>query len=125
MNKNNMFSEKPASKGTAMPVHPVWRGIGFIMIILIPALSYVASLRLLELNGQYGWYPIPPEFLIFYRNLDPYIGIKVGVTLVISFIVYTVFLMITYFLNTLFGPRRYIPPDIAPLKKKKKNDWFF
>ena len=125
MNKNNQFQQNKTSAGTALPVHPVWRGIGFIMIILIPALSYAATLRILELNGKNNWYPIPPEFLIYFRNLDPYLLIKVMMTLIISFIVYAVFLMITYFLNGLFGPRRFIPPDLPPLKKKKKNDWFF
>ena len=88
------------------------------------SLVVCATLRLLELNGQKGWYPIPPEFLIYFRNFDPFILVKVGLTLVISFLVYTVFLLITYFLNTLFGPDG-IFHQTCPLKKKKRNDWFF
>ncbi len=121
MNKNNMFSEKPPSKGTAMPVHPVWRGIGFIMIILIPALSYVATLRLLELNGQKGWYPIPPEFLIYFRNFDPYILVKSGFDP--GYLIYCLYSILAdhLFPEYPFWSQTVYPPRYSPSEKKEEK----
>ena len=125
MNKNSpMFQKKTVSRVSAQ-LHPVWRGIGFILIILLPALGYGLTLVFLDMNAKNGWFPVPAEFLIYRWGLDPMILVKVGLTLVFSFILYTIFMLITYFIYSLFAPKRYIPPDLPPLKRKSKNDWFF
>jgi hypothetical protein len=125
MNKNSPIFQKNTTSRLSTPIHPVWRGIGFILIILIPALGYGATVTILDLNAKNNWFPIPAEFMIYKWGLDPYLRVKVGMTLAISFVAYAIFLMLTYLLNSLFGPKRYIPPDLPPLKKKKRNDWFF
>lgn len=125
MNKNSpMFQNKEVTR-LSRPVHPVWRGIGFIMIVLIPLLGYGLTITILDLNSQNNWFPIPPEFMIYKWGLDPYILVKVGMTLAISFVFYAIFLFFTYIINSLFAPKRYVPPDLPPVKRKKKNDWFF
>lgn len=47
-------------------VHPVWRGIGCILIILVPLLAYSGATLLKDANLKNGWISTPPE-------LDKYI----------------------------------------------------
>ena len=49
--------EKPRNLG----VHPVMRGIGCVMIILVPILAYGAAVLLVNYGFSQGW-PIPPNW---------------------------------------------------------------
>jgi hypothetical protein len=114
MSKNYVSNSRriPAVRSS---VHPVWMGIGFILMILIPVLAYLASPLILEENAKANWFPLPVDLIIKFQ--DPYILIKLLITLVICFLVYVLFLLVTFVLNSLFGPRRYIPPDVPPVHK--------
>ncbi|MBS1250277.1 MAG: hypothetical protein MAG431_01870 [Chloroflexi bacterium] len=41
--------------------HPIWRGIGCIMIILILAMSYAGASLLVDENKVQKWVPVPKE----------------------------------------------------------------
>ena len=45
-------SEKP---------HPIWRGLGFILMALIAVMSYAAANLLVEANKTKGWIKVPAE----------------------------------------------------------------
>jgi hypothetical protein len=47
--------EKPAG------VHPVWRGIGFLLMGLISVMAYAGANLLVEANKSQGWIEVPPE----------------------------------------------------------------
>jgi len=54
-----------ASRQTSRPrreVHPVMRGIGCIMIILVPLLAFGSAVLLVNYGAAHGW-PIPPGWL--------------------------------------------------------------
>ena len=42
-------------------IHPVWRGIGFLLIGVIAAMSYAGANLLVEANKTKGWVAVPPE----------------------------------------------------------------
>ena len=42
-------------------IHPVWRGIGIIWLILVPIMSYALAKYFNQLNNQNGWLPVTPE----------------------------------------------------------------
>lgn len=42
-------------------VHPVWRGIGFLLMGLISVMSYAGANLLVEANKARGWVEVPPE----------------------------------------------------------------
>lgn len=119
MNKNAVFSKDHENRTSRAKIHPVWRGIGFVMLIFIPILAFLASQLVIENNAKENWFPIPPEFYINFPR-DPDILLELFITLIICFVVYALFLLVTYFMNGLFGPKRYIPPDLPPLKKKRR-----
>jgi hypothetical protein len=42
-------------------VHPVWRGIGFLLMGLIAVMSYAGANLLVEANKTKGWITVPYE----------------------------------------------------------------
>lgn len=104
-----------APRAMKRTVHPIWRGIGLLMMILVPILSYVAVLVLLEENARKHWFPIPADLIV--RWSDPLILVKIFATIVIVVVLYAIFLLITFVLNSLFGAPRYSPLDEPPSRR--------
>lgn len=111
----------PSVREIQKKVHPVWRGVGFGMMVLIPLISWAGMSVLLEQNGIHGWLPIPVDLLakpgeFLYRFFpDPMIYIKLIITLTIMFILYLIFLIISSAVTTAFGVSAkqdpyYVPP---------------
>ncbi|NJN43714.1 MAG: hypothetical protein HC806_02565 [Anaerolineae bacterium] len=105
-------------------VHPIWRGIGCLLLVIIPVISFAASVLLVEegLPQQYirmtsdlakrvdvpGFGPIP--FL--------YILIITAVISVLGFVFMTVAYSIVYMFT---GRSKYGPLDSPPIKRKVKK----
>lgn len=106
MNKNAIFStERAVDREEGKQIHPVWRGIGLVMIVFIPIISFVAATLVLQYNSTKNWFPVPAEFIVNWPQ-DPLILMKLFLTIVIGFLIYAVFLIITFFTHTLFGPQK-------------------
>jgi hypothetical protein len=60
MGKYGSFKQQPFKR--PYEVHPIWRGIGCIMMILIPLVSIVGSLVLIDTGQKQGW-PLPYELM--------------------------------------------------------------
>ncbi len=119
MNKNAVFKKERVSDNGKMRIHPVWRGIGFVMMIFIPVLSFLASKLILEYNQTENWFPVPGEFIINWPT-DPYILMELFITAILCFLFYALFMLITFMISGLFAPKRYILPDVPPLRKKRR-----
>jgi len=115
------YSDRKDGYNETPEIHPVWRGIGFALIILIPVLSYFAGLLVIEANKLHNWVSIPPDLIA--PKGDPYLYLKIILTVVISFVVYTVFMLITFVSHRLFGPARYGPTDAPPIQRKIRRRW--
>jgi len=48
-------------KDTEEGVHPIWRGIGFLLMGLITIMSYAGANLLVEKNKTTGWVAVPYE----------------------------------------------------------------
>jgi hypothetical protein len=109
-------------------VHPAWRGIGCILFLVVPLVSWAAGSLTLDYGLQTGW-PIPPDILgnptlpdwsyelpvisplaiWFYNQMNIY-GIaffSLLYLIVIGGIVSTVYSMV----YRVFGPPRYTAID--------------
>ena len=97
-------------------VHPIWRGIGFLLMFIIPIFSWFLSLALLKANFDQNWIPIPRQILV--PGGDPLLGLKIGVTILLIILIYSLitFLGVTVF--GLFGAPRYGPTDAPPEKRR-------
>jgi hypothetical protein len=107
-------------------VHPVWRGVGLIFIVLIPIMAFAAAIMVVRTNIQAHWFDIPVELTKSYavpqfiRQIVPdldrlyYVDIAFAVGfMIVGFGILTV---IYAFLYGMMGPSRYSPIDSPPIK---------
>jgi hypothetical protein len=123
-------SRKPAAYNEKPSIHPIWRGVGFAMMVLIPIISYASSVLLFQENLVKNWFPVPSDLVVKLETLplqlnrwvtDPYILIKILLAVVIAILIYIVFLTVTYVIYGAFGPKRYGPEDAPPIRRKVRR----
>ena len=105
-------------------VHPIWRGIGCLLIIMIPVMSYAGAVLLVRENMQQGWIPMPYELA---RPVTiPLVGavsylyaylLAAGVLAVLGFASVTVIYSLMY---SRMGPPRFGPTD-APSEEHRRR----
>jgi len=119
-------------------VHPVMRGIGCILIAIVPFLSYLSAVLLVKFGVSKGW-PIPPnwlgtptipplllklqglrtifDFLIAQTNLTANIVFAIA----IAVFVFGILAVIYGFMYRIMGPAQYGPTDAPPIRVKVKR----
>ncbi len=119
-------------------IHPIWRGIGFLMIVITPIMAGAGAMVLLDLARQQGW-PIMRELggylkfpEIFYQTpgisslayrisaipaLPAIITFFLGLLLVFSGVLSFIYAVI----YRLIGPPRYTPLDAPAPKVRTKR----
>ena len=118
-------------------VHPVWRGIGCIMMILVPMMSIVGAMVLIDTGTKEGW-PIPQELLgnprfpaLAYQipvldniartisNVNNLYGIAL-ISLVFMILGFAIISMFYSFAYRMMGPSRYTPLDAPEVPRGKR-----
>jgi hypothetical protein len=111
--------------------HPIWRGIGCLMILIVPLISYLLALMTVQIAVKQNWpmplelmgYPSMPRTLWGISSLAPVWAFIEGqqdlyAVLGIAFVYIVVlgaFLSLGYALVYRFvGPPRYSPLDAPP-----------
>ena len=106
-------------------IHPVWRGVGFALIVLIPLLSYAAMQVLMQQNAVKNWFPLPADLAArpgnFLYSGDPWIYFKILITVVIMLVLFALFTLVTFLINSAFAPSRYGPFDVPPIKGRVRK----
>ncbi len=102
-------------------IHPIWRGIGCLMMILIPIMSYAGATLIVQANIKQRWVPMPVELA---RTINvPFIG---DVRYLLAILAVAVFLMLVGFgiltavyslVYRVLGPPQYGPLDSPPLRR--------
>lgn len=106
-------------------IHPIWRGIGCLFMILIPIMSYAGAIVLIQQNSKNSWVPFPFDLVanqshILFKLLgDPMIHIKLILMVALMFLLFSVFAIITFSINSAFGASRYGPYDLPPVRRPK------
>jgi hypothetical protein len=135
MGKYSSYS-RPKPKTRVVTVHPVMRGIGCVMMVVVPILAYGAAVLLVNYGGTHGW-PIPPNWfgppaihpllwnlqgltpiLVFIQaqnNLEANLIFAIALIIVIGGIMSLIY----GYMYTLFGPPRYGPQDAPPIRGVK------
>jgi hypothetical protein len=118
-------------------VHPIWRGIGCFMMILIPLMAIVGSMVTIDEGTKAGW-PIPQEFLGYPRlpalayqlpvidiialtisSVNNLYGIIV-ISLVFMVLGFAIISMVYSFAFRVTGPPRYTPLDAPEVPRGKR-----
>jgi hypothetical protein len=118
------MSYKQAQSGKQPEIHPIWRGIGCLLIILIPLLSYgIGSIVSNSgfLQNLFG-VQLPPE-LTAPVNI-PRIGViqnlylNLFLAVVISVILFAILTVLYSVVYRVAGPPKYGPLDAPPVKRR-------
>lgn len=135
MNKYTKYKVPPLKR--ERETHPIWRGIGCLMIIILPVIAYAGAVLLVQYGMEHGW-PFPPEILGFiqfpdwvwnapvlpllvrpvanYRNLWAVLLVFLMLLVLFSGIYSTLYAVMYRFV----GPSRYTSVDARPSKHKVK-----
>ena len=125
MGKHDSYQSRESRETRKKEINPIWRGIGFIFMILIPLMSYAGAIVLIQQNNIHGWIPFPYDLvaneshILFRLFQDPQIHIKLIVMITLMFLMYAIFAMITFAINSAFGASRYGPYDMPPVSRPK------
>ena len=137
MGKYTTYTKTPP-KPRNLGVHPVMRGIGCIMMIVVPLLAYGISLFLIDYGIRQGW-PIPPSWLepirihplLFNLNgLEPVWNFLLRQDNLIAILVFTIAITVVIgglmsvlygYIYSIFGPAQYGPQDAPPIRVKVKR----
>jgi hypothetical protein len=137
MGKYTTYKKTPP-KPRNLGVHPVMRGIGCIMMIVVPLLSYGIALFLVDYGIRQGW-PLPPSWLepisihpllLSLRGLEPVWNFLLRQDNLIAVLVFTIATIVVIgglmsvlygYIYTLFGPPQYGPQDAPPIRVKVKR----
>lgn len=131
MAKYSQFDNKKKVKAR-YKIHPVWAGIGFLMVILVPIITWVGATELISFGQTQHW----PVLSSFPRFLSPGIlsGIPgmnllsqienlpaISIFFVLMLIIISGVLSMVYaFVYRIVGPPRYAPDDIPAPRVKTK-----
>lgn len=127
MAKYDKYSAQSRMQERPWKIHPIWQGIGCLLLVLIPIMSYAGAVLLVQANADQGWLPIPRELA---QTVEvPMLGdvkyfysvvITTVLLMIIGFGVITILYSIIY---SMVGPSRLGPLDAPPVRRsppKKK-----
>ena len=139
MSKYEKYNIKP-KKERRWRIHPIWRGIGCFMMVLIPLISYAAAVTLARANAENGWVRIPAE-LAGWLNLGPvlrtapWVGqiipagtriyyLDMALTVVFMFVAFGIMSLLYGVLYTSTGVTKTDPYYVPPVRKSPKKSSF-
>ena len=117
-------------------VHPVMRGIGCIMFVVVPILSFLAATVIVPrfpiplLPGMTRAIDIPPwlynslsglQSLFNYIENEPLLVSYLIFTLVLTILIFSIMSIFYGFMYKAFGPSQLGPTDAPPIRKKVKK----
>lgn len=109
-------------------IHPVWRGVGCILMILIPIIAFAAGSVLLDMNGRNNWFPLPadlvarPGHFLYNYVQDPMIHIKLILTVAFSAVLFGLFTWVTFIIVSNFGlTDRNDPYYVPPVRTRRRR----
>jgi len=137
MTKYNSVNRREPMKG-GRQLHPIWRGIGCLLTIIIPVISYAAAYLTIEYGLDHGW-PIPNQLLgnprlpdLIYRSgaLAAFLGpittwnnlyANLALALIYSILLFGLLAFVNALVYQFAGPPRWGPQDIPPPKFKTRR----
>jgi len=108
MPKNVSYQVEDSGKKEKKQEHPIWRGIGCILIIVIPVFSFFAASLLIDNRQYFSWIIIPQEIIVASFR-DPLIFVRVVYAIIIAFLLFLLMAVVTFAINHLSKPRHIGP----------------
>lgn len=127
MGKHGKIGSQMFSQDRPWRVHPIWMGIGCLLLIIIPIVSYAGAALLVEANTEAKWIELSA---ILMRTITiPAIGLKIPhllanllIAFVLAFIGFGVLMIIYSIVYSVIGPEKYSPMDSPPIRHSPKSN---
>jgi len=121
MGKYDKFSGQSRMAKRPWQIHPIWRGIGCLMMVLIPIMSYAGAVLLVDANMEQRWVPVPFEFMRRVRlpvlgSID-HLYANLLVTVVLSIIGFALLTAVYALVYRFIGPPSLGPYDAPPERR--------
>jgi hypothetical protein len=121
MAKYGKLSQQVAPPPRPWQVHPIWRGIGCLFVLIGPVVAYAAADLLVRSNMDAGWVPTPPELMRTIRI--PVLDIAIEhalanllLTVILLLIGFSIIMVVYAIVYSILGPPRYGPLDSPPIR---------
>ncbi len=110
---------RPKVKERPWKIHPIWRGIGCLMAVLIPLVAFVLADYGVDANLQQRWVPVPTELVG--PTGFPFLYAKITLAAILTIIIFGGYTLIYMIIYSMLGPSRYGPLDVPPLRRKRRK----
>ncbi len=137
MTKYNLSGQRRVIKKSEGP-HPIWRGIGCLMILIVPIMSFALAAIFVQIALQQNWpvpyqllgNPVMPKGLWDVSVLAPILAFIQAQTNLYAILALTILFIIVLggvlsvgyaFIYRFIGPPRYSPLDAPPASGKVKS----
>jgi len=118
MGKFSQYETAVRQKERPWRVHPIWRGIGCLLFLLVPVMSYAGAKLLFAANYRNGWLPTPGELLVSPLGL-PINYMELILLILLIFIGFGILITIYSAVYRFIGPPKYGPTDAEPIRSRK------
>ena len=127
MGKYDKFSAQSRAAKRPWVIHPVWQGIGCVLMFIVPVISYAAAVLVVQENVKQNWVPMPVELIRPVQIPDfgsvDYLFANLLVAAMLTILIFTVMFAGYSLLYRSVGPSQYGPMDAPPddYRRKKKR----
>ena len=108
---------QPRSRRSIIPpVHPVWRGIGCFLLILLPIVSFAGAKLFVQANSRQRWVQVPTELgnSFYVPVIGRILFADLAVTLILMVIGFALLTIVYAVFYKILGIPRYGPLDSPP-----------
>lgn len=124
MGKFDRYENASIKKQHPWKIHPIWRGIGCMMLIIIPIVAWAAAYEFLRFAPKLSWFPQSREM---YRNLNldivvlPFSLGQIIFTVLFMMVGFMIMTIAYAFVYRIAGPPKYGPTDAPPPRVTRKR----
>lgn len=124
MGKFDRYESVNVKKEKPWKIHPIWRGIGCLMLIIIPVIAWAGAYEFMRIAPTLSWFPQSREM---YRNLNldfivlPFSLGQIIFTLLFMMLGFMIMSLAYAFVYRFIGPPKYGPTDAPPPRVKRKR----
>ena len=121
MNKYSQYDGRLRTKARTYTIHPIWRGIGCILMLLIPVLSFAGAIALVQQNLKKQWFFIPfelsqPVFIPGYGSVN-YLFAYILIAVLLMLLGFGLMIVVYSLAYKFIGPPQYTPLDSPPIRQ--------
>jgi len=125
MTKYRSLASRPEMKPRPWKIHPIWQGIGCLLILLIPIISYAGSVLLVDANTGKHWFSVPPELaqnvVVPMLGKVPHLYANLVLTVLFILLGFGVVMVVYAVIYRLMAPPQLGPLDAPPIRRSDRR----